>query len=321
MLLFAMSGITIAILVLLFLIVGGIVFSIIYVYPISLKVYEEQVVRTSPEKFGSDCTYKDNAEQVEMWNIGLDFQKTIADKRQLVDIENDGLKLHGEYYDLGYDRCVVVIPGRAEGLMYGYYFDIPYYKAGMNLLCIDPRAHGESEGRYHSLGHYEHKDLDKWLKWLEDTHGIKKVYIHCICVGTVTGLLTAINGKKRANVQGIVTEGSFITFKETFREHIKYEKKPVYPILPMCLHQIEKHTGADLKNEAPIKLVTQLGDLPILFIYGREDMFSLPPKSQKLFDTCTSKNKKIIWFEKGAHSHLRINNEAAYDAAIKEFVG
>lgn len=316
-----MSGGLIAFIAALILLLGGLVVMFIKVYPISVRVYEEQVVRTSKEKFGSACTYTDNAEQVEMWNIGLDFAKTIEDKKQIVGIVNDGLKLHAEYYDFGSDRCVIVIPGRSEGLMYGYYFDIPYYEAGMNILAVDPRSHGESEGKYHSLGHYEHQDLDKWLEWLENEHGIKKVWLHCICVGTVTGLLAAINGKKKDNICGIVTEGCFINFKETFREHIKYEKKPVYPVLPMCLHHIEKNTGADLKKEAPLELVKQIGDLPILFLYSKEDIFSLPAKSQILYDTCVSKNKKILWYDKGSHSHLRINNQEAYDSAIKEFVG
>lgn len=303
------------------LLVGGTVGMFIFLNPIAKKVYEEQVVRTSPEKFGNDCTYQDNEEQVRMWKEGLAFADTIKEKKQPIDITNDGLKLHAEYYDQGSDRCVIVIPGRAEGLMYGYYFDQPYWAVGMNILAVDPRSHGSSEGRYHSLGHYEHRDLDKWITWLEEKHGIRKVYLHCICVGTVTGLLMAINGSKRSNVKGIITEGAFYHFKETFKEHIKYEGKPVYPFLPMCLYHIQKNTGARLNEEAPIKLVKQLNDMPILFLYGREDMFSLPHLSQKLYDECSSVRKKIVWFDKGAHSHLRINNQEAYDNAIKEFVG
>jgi len=315
------SGWAIAAIIIAVLLVGSVVGMFFFLNPIAIKVYEEQVVRTTPEKFGNDCTYQDNEEQVQMWNEGLAFAETIKDKKQPVDIVNDGLKLHAEYYDHGSDRCVIVIPGRAEGLMYGYYFDQPYWEAGMNILAVDPRSHGSSEGKYHSLGHYEHRDLDKWLTWLEEKHGIKKVYLHCICVGTVTGLLAAKNATKRSNIKAIITEGSFIKFKETFREHIKYEKKPVYPILPMCLYHIEKNTGARLREEAPIKLVKEIGDMPILFLYGRQDIFSLPEKSQKLYDTCTSLHKKIVWFDKGAHSHLRINNKEAYDNAIKEFVG
>lgn len=301
-------------------VLGGVFAMIFFLNPLAKKIYVDQVVRTSKEKFGSACTFTDNEEQVQMWNEGLDWAKTIEDKREILSLTNDGLKLHAEYYNLGSDTAVITIPGRSEGLMYGYYFDIPYVRdMGMNVLAIDPRAHGESEGKYHSLGHYEHQDLDKWIELLEERYGIKKVYLHCICVGTCTGLLMAVQGKKRANIKGIITEGAFYTFKETFREHIKYEGHPTFPILDMCMYHIHKNTGAEIYKESPRELVKKL-ETPILFLYSRLDQFSLPKFSQILYDTCTSKNKRIVWFDKGSHSHCRINNEAEYDKAIKEFV-
>lgn len=300
--------------------VGGVIVTLKFLNPLSINIYKEQVVRTSPEKFGSECTYQDNEEQVIMWNTGLEFFEPFKDKKEILQIENMGLKLHAEYYDFGSDTCVICIPGRSEGLLYGYYFDIPYVRdMGMNVLAVDPRTHGESEGKYHSLGHYEHLDLDKWITLLEEKYGIKKVYLHCICVGTCTGLLMAINGKKRENVKGIVTEGAFYTFKETFREHIKAMGKPTFPVLQLCMYHIEKNTDARIMKESPKELVKKL-ETPILFLHSKEDRFSLPPLTAKMFETCTSKNKKIVWFDTGSHSHLRINHEAEYDRVIKEFV-
>ena len=55
------------------------------------------------------------------------------------------------------------------------------------------------------------------------------------------------------------------------------------------------------------------------FLYGEKDIFSIPEKSQKLFDSCSAADKKIVWFDKGGHSHLRINNTEKYDNAIMEF--
>ena len=31
-------------------------------------------------------------------------------------------------------------------------------------------------------------------------------------------------------------------------------------------------------------------------------------------------NKKIVWFDHGAHSHIRINNMEKYDNSITEFI-
>ena len=40
----------------------------------------------------------------------------------------------------------------------------------------------------------------------------------------------------------------------------------------------------------------------------------------KLFAACSAPDKKLIWFSKGGHSHLRINNTEQYDAAVIRFV-
>ena len=33
----------------------------------------------------------------------------------------------------------------------------------------------------------------------------------------------------------------------------------------------------------------------------------------------SAKDKKLVWFSRGGHSHLRINNTEAYDRAIVDF--
>jgi esterase/lipase len=58
----------------------------------------------------------------------------------------------------------------------------------------------------------------------------------------------------------------------------------------------------------------------VLFLYGKQDIFSIPEKSQVLFNACSAGDKKLVWFDKGGHSHLRINNTEQYDKAIVEFL-
>ena len=58
----------------------------------------------------------------------------------------------------------------------------------------------------------------------------------------------------------------------------------------------------------------------LLFLYGTQDIFSIPEKSKKLFAACAAEDKKLVWFDKGGHSHLRINNIEKYDATILDFL-
>ena len=84
--------------------------------------------------------------------------------------------------------------------------------------------------------------------------------------------------------------------------------------------QIYRHTGTNVYKDKPITAIRQIRpDCRILFLYGEKDVFSIPKKSRQLFNACVSQDKKLVWFEKGGHSHLRINNTQQYDRAIIEF--
>ena len=38
-----------------------------------------------------------------------------------------------------------------------------------------------------------------------------------------------------------------------------------------------------------------------------------------MYDSCPSEKKRIVWFDKGDHSRVRINNPEQYDQAIMAF--
>lgn len=301
------------------LLIGGLVAMLMMTAPIAKDVYHKQLVRTEPDKWGRVCSAPDNEEQVAMWNAGIEWANANKDFMKEVSITNDGLCLCGEYYDFGSDKCVIVSPGRCECLMYSYYFASPYKEAGLNVLVIDSRAHGRSQGTHSTIGVKESGDIKAWMKYIESEFGIKEIWIHGICIGSASALFIASGSDCPASLRGIVTEGCFTTFKETFKQHMIVDKRPLFPVLDLVMYNIKKHTGVDVIKQSPIKVIDKV-NCRMLFLFGEKDVFSLPPKSQLLFDKCSSKDKKLVWFDKGGHSHLRINNTEKYDNEIIKFV-
>lgn len=302
------------------LLLGGVVAMVAYTYPIAKRVYHDQLVRTSPEKWGRTCSFPDDAEQVQMWHDGIAWMEKNKDKITELQIENDGLKLFGQYFDFGKERCVVILPGRCESLVYSYYFAPPYEQAGFNVLVIDSRCHGKSDGIYNTIGLQESRDVLAWCKLIHDQFGNKEIYFHGICIGTSSGLF-ALTAKDRPDyLRGLVTEGCYVSFRETFRTHMVALKRPTFPVLQMVMLMIYRHTGTNVYKYKPISAIKKLApDCRVLFLYGEKDIFSIPPKSRQLFAACSSQDKKLVWFDKGGHSHLRINNTEKYDNAIVEF--
>lgn len=301
-------------------ILGGAAYMLKITLPIADRVYKEHLVKTSPDKWGRVCSAPDNEEQMAMWENGCAWAEENKGFMQEVETENEGLHLYGEYYRFNdTNRCAIILPGRAECLKYSYYFAQTYAKAGWNVLCIDPRAHGKSDGKYNTIGQAESRDLLAWVKLLEEQFGICEIYLHTICVGTSTAMIAMTRNDCPDSIKGLVTEGCFVSFRETFRQHMIVDKRPLFPVLDLVMHNIRKHTGTNLRKTAPIRLVKNMKHR-VLFIYGKQDLFSIPPMSRKLFGACASQDKRIQWFDIGCHSHLRINNTEAYDQVVAEFI-
>lgn len=305
--------------VILLLLVPGVVIMLVKTVPIAKAVYFDQLVKDSPEKWPPQCSCPENEEQMIMWNEGLKWSENNKEHVRKVSIEHDGLKLYGEFYDFGSDKCVIILPGRTECLKYSYYFAEPYKKAGLNVLVIDQRAHGSSDGIYNTIGTKEWADDKEWGNFAVKELGMKEIWFHGICIGSASATLIMSDPDINPHFKGMVVEGMFTSFYETFKRHIKFINKPAFPVCGLVMLLLKKYAGAHTRKNAPIRHVGKIKG-HVLFLYGKLDTFSVPSKSRKIFAKCSSKTKELVWFDKGAHSHLRINNVERYDNAIIEYI-
>lgn len=287
-----------------FLIVGHILFTI-------------HMKRTSKEKWSRECSV-DEPIQLAMYAEGLDWSRRCESAKRPLHLINDGLNLYSEYYDFGHDRAVIVVPGRTEGLRYGYYFARPYEKSGYNVLVIDQRAHGESDGDYNTIGFEEHRDVIAWAMLLHDHFGVRSVLLHGICIGASCALF-AITAKNCPDyIDGLVAEGMYPTFYDSFKNHVIERKKPTFPTMQFVNMWMKLYTGHTMKY-GPIHVIGQLNK-PILMLHSREDAYSLPNKALELYELCPGTEKELVWFEHGAHSQLRYTDADRYDGAIEAFI-
>ena len=286
-----MTALYIILIIVAVLLLGGLVAMFCYTYPISKRVYREQLVRTDAQKWGRVCSAPDNEEQFAMWNSGIDWAEQNHDFMTEVDIENDGFHLYGEYYDFGAKRCVIILPGRCESLVYSYYFASPYKEAGFNVLVIDTRCHGKSDGIYNTIGVKESSDVIAWSKLMHERFGNKEIYYHGICIGTASAIFALTSKDCPDYVKGFVTEGCFVSFRETFKRHMIADKRPLFPVLDLVMLHILVHTGTNVYKDKPISAIRKISpDCRVLFLYGQQDIFSIPKKSRKLFAACSAKD-------------------------------
>lgn len=300
------------------LVVPGIILWILSYFVASYCTYKATLRRTSEDKWGRELPDDLGEQPRQMYEIGNEWAQKNASHKEEVHIVRDGLNLYGEYYDLGYDRVAIVLSGRTESLKYGYYFAIPYAEHGCNVMVLDPRAHGKSDGEFNTVGFEESQDLIAWIRFLEETRGVTSVVLHGICIGAAGGMLALTAENCPSCIDAIVTEGMFANFAESVKNHLIERKKPVFILLDLIDRWMIHYTGHSMKY-GPIDVIHRM-DKPLLMLHSLEDIYSTPEYAQRLFDLAPHPKKRIVWFAHGKHSMLRITDTELYDRSIGEFL-
>ena len=299
----------------------GLIFSIGFTLAIAYVVYSKTLMRGHSGSWGREHCSEPGCVPLEtMWERGLEWQKT--EKTFIKELEirsKDGLKLVAEWFDYGFDKTVIILPGRRETLVYSYFYAAPYRQCGVNVLVVDQRAHGLSEGKYSTGGIKEAQDVSLWMKYLHDDLGQKEIILHGICVGTCCTSIVATQ-YKADYLKAVILDSMFISYKEIYKNHYIESGHKLFPVFYEIWFWFRLFTKCNINDSNPEKYMP-LFDLPTLFIWGTKDVYCLPDKSKILYEKCASKQKEIEWFEGAEHSRVRLFDSEHYDGVVSDFLG
>ena len=304
--------------ILLSLAVSGLFVWMLSYFIASYFAYTLTLQRKTKEQWGSELPDDLSEDSRKMYEMGAEWAQKNALFKKDLHIVHNGLNLYGEYYDLGYDKTVIILSGRTENRRYGYYFAIPYATYGCNVVVLDPRAHGESDGEFNTVGFEESRDLIAWINHLRESCGVTNIVLHGICIGSAGGVLALTAKDRPSDIDAIVAEGMFARFSESVKNHLIEKKRPVFITLGLIDKWMIHYTGHSMKR-GPINVIDQM-DTPLLMLHSKEDRYSTPEYARKLFELAKSPQKRLVWFEHGKHSMLRITDTERYDRAIAEFL-
>lgn len=281
---------------------------------VTIKVF----VRTSKEKWNYDCQDPNDAEQFQLYREATEWAQRYEAYRKPVQTTNGKYRLFGEYYDFGCKRSVLMISGRTEACRYACYFAEPYRRSGYNVLTVDNRSHGKSDGIINTLGIREYKDVLCWIRLLREQLGNESVVCHGICIGSATALYALTSPDCPDYVKGMAADGMYVHFGESFKNHLTERNKPVFPCYQVSMFLVSLAAGRNPRRFGPEKVIHRLNK-PILFLHGRQDIYSVPEKAVQLYEKCTAE-KRLVWFDEGRHSFLRYHAPEKYDAAVSGFL-
>lgn len=226
----------------------------------------------------------------------------------------DGLTLRGKYFESA--------PGAPlELMMHGYRGSgerdmcggVPRaFSLGRNVLMIDQRAAGRSDGYIITFGIRERYDGLEWLRFIEKRFGPEQqVILTGISMGAATVMLMSEMDLPK-NVVGILADCGYSSAKDIMMKVIRQIHLPARLLYPFVRLGARLWGGFDIEEASPIEAVKR-AKVPIIFIHGESDDFVPCEMSRLCYEACSTR-KQFLAVPGAGHG-------LAFPVAPKEYLG
>ncbi|WP_415348790.1 alpha/beta hydrolase [Clostridium perfringens] len=202
------------------------------------------------------------------------------------------------------------------------YFDI-FYRNGFNVLIVNQRRHGKSEGKYSTYGFYEKYDVNMWIEYLKSRFGNDIILgLHGESMGAGTVMETIpLNDSIKFVIEdcGYSNFHELIGFQITHAYKNRLVRKILSPSLIFANFFMKTKAKFSMKKIVPIDIVSSTS-LPMMFIHGKEDYFVPWYMAVDLYKAKTKGYKELYLVEGAKHAEALEVNKIIYEKKIMTFI-
>ncbi len=273
---------------------------------------------TFAKKKKNSRTYKKNFnKQVKEFDIDLCWWDKY--KFEKVSLENrEKMKLMGHFFDNNSQKTVIVVHGYG-----GTYLEMQPYceffkSKNFNILAVDNRAHGESDGKSIGFGWYDRLDILDWIEYLNNKNPNQKIVLFGVSMGA-TAVCCASGENLPSNVECVISDCAFANGEKQIKQVVAKNFKLGKIFIKHFTSFLKRVYGFDMAMVDATKQVRNT-KIPILFIHGQEDRF-VPV--QNLFDLYNStpeglRDKLVV--EEAEHCKSYMTAGVMYERKINTFL-
>lgn len=242
-----------------------------------------------------------------------------AQAMETVQIEShDGLKLSGHFLNIGSRKTIILFHGYRSRAFRDFSCVGDYYKGlGFNLLFVDQRAHGGSEGQFITFGVKERLDCVRWAEYVDRRIG-GEIILDGLSMGATTVLMAA-GEKLPESVKGIIADCGFTSPKEimlkVMEEDLRIRCRPLFRLVALM---VKLRARFDVGEYSTIEAMKK-NCLPILFIHGTDDKFVPCEMTKTAYEACTSE-KSLVLIEGAGHGTSYLKEPETCKAALNDFL-
>ncbi len=209
----------------------------------------------------------------------------------------DGLLLHAYYLPAENAKRFVILCHGYKGSGFGDFANIARFlhENGCNLLFIDERCCGVSEGEFITFGAKEQYDIQRWAYYI-DARNKKKLplYLYGMSMGAAS-VLMASGHELPLCVRGLIADCGFQSMKGQLRDiaanwfHLHWVELLLLRVDLFC----GVLAGFRMK-EADTRQAIAVNQKPVLFFHGSKDTYVKPLNSRFNYSLCRAPKELVV---------------------------
>lgn len=233
---------------------------------------------------------------------------------------NGNLKLHS-YEVINKEASniwVIVIHGYSGKGKDMTYQATEFYNKGYNVLVLDLRGHGQSEGNYIGMGWHDRLDVIDWCNYLISKNADSKIILYGVSMGAATVMM--VTGENLpSNLKVAIEDCGYTSIWDEFTMQLKeLYNLPPFPVLNAASAVSKIKAGYKIEEGSCLEQVKK-SNTPTLFIHGNLDKFVPFEMLDKVYEAASCTKGKLV-IEGAAHAEAASVNPQLYWETIDIFI-
>lgn len=260
----------------------------------------------------------DDVEEYE--NIKIENEKWIKENAKSVYINNKKIKLHA--YEIKNKKesniWVIAVHGYVMGATSMAPSGKQFIRFGYNVLMPNLRGHGETDGKYITMGWLDRLDILKWIDYLNEKYKDIKIILYGISMGAATVMMTS-GEKMPDNVKCVIEDCGYTSVWKEFGVQLRnLFHLPKFPTLYYANLITKIKAGYSFKKASSIKQIKK-SVTPTLFIHGDKDKFVPYYMLDKLYNAASCEKEKLV-IKNAGHAEAQDINPEKYWRTVRKFI-
>ena len=231
-------------------------------------------------------------------------------------LTDDNVKLAAWHLPVpGSKKVVMIFSGRRSSRQGASQRAQFYIKRGYSVLLPDFRGTGDSEGKHHSMGWKERRDVIACYERLKSM-GYKRIAAHGYSQGAAA---ISYSFKQVEDYDFVVLESCYSSFCDLVDNITRDKKLPGFVASPVK-YWIEKITGVKLKILVPEEFVKHC-KAPLLLLSGDSEMKVKTRDTLKIYRNSGAPFSKLHFFKGAKHENFMKRYRHEYLSIISRFLG